>query len=163
MRKKDFKCLMVSTSDNRKFFTYEKFYPQLVDFAHTFEADISVVKVEDAEVLSLKSLAEAISDPSKNMENCSFEIIKPQISTGSKDRKNAAAIRKFLRNTFLDRGTASLSVLREKFKDLALSLPCLSNHLNRVKRELQAEGYCIKRTGRGCYSIVDQVIDDIRW
>jgi hypothetical protein len=158
MRKKDFKCLMISTNDNRKFFTYEKFYPQLVEFAHTFEADISLVRVKKAEVLSLKSLAEAISDQSRDMVECEFELIQPKISSVGKDRRNAAQIRRFLRNSFIEKGTASLSMLREEFRHLALSLPCLSNHLNKVKRELQAEGYQIEKTGRGCYSILADII-----
>jgi hypothetical protein len=157
MRKKDFKCLMINTSDNRKFFTFEKYYPQLVEFARTFGAEISLVRAKDANVMSLKSLAEAISDPTKVDENSSFEIIQSKVSSAVKERKNAAGIRKFLRESFLTKGTASLSMLRQEFRDLRLSLPCLSNHLNRVRRELQSEGYKIEKTGRGCYSVVKPV------
>ena len=55
------KCLMIETQDNRRFLTHERNYPHLLEFANIFNAQISVVKAKDAEVLDLVPLANAIS------------------------------------------------------------------------------------------------------
>ena len=61
-KKKNFKCLMLKTRDNRKYFTHEKNYDYLIEFSRTFGAEVSVVEVEEAEVLDLEELAPAICD-----------------------------------------------------------------------------------------------------
>ena len=56
------KCLLLETKDKRKFFTHEKNFLQLIEFSRTFNAEISVVKMEQTELLDLKDLAPAICD-----------------------------------------------------------------------------------------------------
>jgi hypothetical protein len=66
---------MIETPDKKRFFTHKKNYNQILDFANSFNCEISTVKLEDGEVLDLVPLAEAIS----NQQTCKrpkFEVIE---------------------------------------------------------------------------------------
>ncbi len=55
-------CLMIKTKDKRKFFTAEENYLPLLEFSKLFKAEMSIVKVRDAEILDLEQLAPALCD-----------------------------------------------------------------------------------------------------
>lgn len=50
-------CLLIETKDKRKFFTHEKNFIQLIEFSKAFNAEISIVKLEEGSVLELEELA----------------------------------------------------------------------------------------------------------
>jgi len=55
-------CVMIKCKDKRKFFTHKKNLPCLMEFSKIFNAEISVVRVKEAEILDLPQLAPAICD-----------------------------------------------------------------------------------------------------
>ena len=68
-------CLMIKTKDNRKFFTHEEYFPQLIEFSKTFGAEISIVKIQDNNILDINDLAPAICNGNyKNEAN--YELVK---------------------------------------------------------------------------------------
>jgi len=75
MPKKTKQCLMIETPDKKKFFTHKKNYIKILDFAQSFNCEISTVKLEEGKVLDLVPLAEAISDGG-NCKKPVFEIIE---------------------------------------------------------------------------------------
>lgn len=52
---------MIETADKKKFFTPEKNYNILLEFANRFNCEISTVKLEEGTILDLIPLAEAFS------------------------------------------------------------------------------------------------------
>lgn len=69
------KCLMLETEDKKKFFTPEKNYNTLLEFANRFNCEISTVKLEEGVILDLIPLASAIS----TKETCSdskYELLE---------------------------------------------------------------------------------------
>ena len=80
-------CLMIKTKDNRKCFTHEKYFPQLIEFSKTFGAEISIVKIKDNNVLEMNDLAPAICDANyKNDEN--YELVSIKITPPKKKPKS---------------------------------------------------------------------------
>ncbi len=69
------KCLMIETPDKMKFFTYKRNYNRILDFANSFNCEISTVKLEEGEVLDLIPLAEAISSK-QTCKHPVFEILE---------------------------------------------------------------------------------------
>ena len=153
------RCLMIKTKDKRNFFTHEKNFPQLIEFSKTFKAEISLVKVEDPTIMELTQLAPAICDanfavPSVNK----YEILEIKSPVAPKKRRDkilrvASQIKSYITNKFLKGDVVTLKDLRRKYKRYNLSVPCLSNHVARVKKELTERGKHIKRTGMGKYQI----------
>jgi hypothetical protein len=70
------RCLMILTKDRRRFFTPEASYEHITEFAKVFNAEVSLVTVQEGEVLDLPSLVPAIC-------NASYRAgPPPQIRTG---------------------------------------------------------------------------------
>lgn len=69
------KCLMIETPDKKKFFTPEKNYNKLLEFANSFNCEISMVKLEEGEILDLIPLANAISSK-ENCQRPKYELLE---------------------------------------------------------------------------------------
>lgn len=71
------KCLMIQTKDNRKFFTYQRNYKYLVEYAKTFNAKIFIVKIDkNQKILDLNKLVPALCDTNFKIKNINFEILE---------------------------------------------------------------------------------------
>jgi len=75
MARKIKKCLMIETPEKNKFFTFKKNYSEILDFANSFNCEISSVKLEEGEILDLIPLAEAITCK-MTAKNTKFELIE---------------------------------------------------------------------------------------
>ena len=79
-------CLMIKTKDNKKFFTHEKYFPQLIEFSKTFGAEISIVKIKDNNILDINELIPAICNANyKNDE--SYELVTTKIEQKKRKTK----------------------------------------------------------------------------
>jgi hypothetical protein len=153
------RCLMIKTKDKRKFFTHEKNFPQLIEFSKTFKAEISLVQVVDPTILELAQLAPAICDANfvaPPVQDCELIEIKMAVEP----RKNrgkilrlASQIKSFIQKKFLKGEVVALRDLRRRYKRYNLSVPCLSNHIARVRQELAVKGKAVERVGAGKYQI----------
>lgn len=156
-RDEEYKCLMITTKDNRKFFTHEKNYGQLIEFSKTFNADVSVVRAENPEVLDLMALAPALCDVNYKPPKSNFEIIERKIKAKKRKRKsllnNAQKIKDYIRESFLAGSVVSLQDISKKFKKHDLTLACYCNHLSTVRKQLEREGKNIIKVGGGKYKI----------
>ncbi len=71
-------CLMLKTPDERCFFTLKNNYPQLIEFARTYGAQISVVKASNVQVLELEDLAKSICNQEEQTKP-EYEIVEIKI------------------------------------------------------------------------------------
>jgi hypothetical protein len=156
MRKKNYRCLLVQTPDNRKFFTHEENYKQIVEFANICSAHVALVNVQDAEVLDLGPLASAISDTSFNTpEPIQYELIENKINNiKKKTHRYTNDIRKFVSSKFDSGEVVSLKELMEAFKHTDISISCLCNHISQARKLLESNGRIIKKVGAGKYQMV---------
>jgi len=150
-------CLLVKTKDKRKFLTEEDNLPMLEEFSETFKAEVLLVRLleEKQKILPLKKLAPAFCDSSFN-QNPEYEMISRVLPkrTRSNIIKDAAKIKKYIKNQFLNGKTVSLKELKERFKEaLAVTDACLCNHLAVVRKELTKDGHSIVKKGAGSYCL----------
>lgn len=152
--------LMVRTKDRRKFFTYQKNLPMLVEFAKTFGAELSVISTidEEAEVLDLSDLAPAICDSSYNTK-AKYEVISKIYPKEGNERlrrellENAMKIRKYIRTRLAANKAVSLKELKQKFGELGLTDSCLCNHLSQIRKEIEDSGTPVTKLGAGTYIV----------
>ena len=157
---RDYKCLMITTKDHRKFFTHEKNYLQLLEFSKLFSAEVSIVNVKEAEVLDLAQLAPAFCDANYSPEKPDYQVLEiklPRRQNRSRQDilKMAQAIQTHILKAFLKNEVVSLKKLSKKFADERLTLACLCNHVAIAKKELEKQGYRIIKTGGGQYQLAN--------
>lgn len=150
-------CLLIETNDNRKFFTHEKNYGQLIEFSKAFNAQISTVKIEKGPVLELEELAPAICDPTFTKQNYKYEIIEtknPRRTRGKTNQEASILITKYIEERFTSNKEVSLEDLKNKFKNYNISDATLRNHFRKTKTELESKGYKFEKIKVGTYKAV---------
>lgn len=150
-------CLLIETNDNRKFFTHEKNYGQLIEFSKAFNAQISTVKIEKGPVLELEELAPAICDPTFTKQNYKYEIIEtknPRRTRGKTNQEASILITKYIEERFTSNKEVSLEDLKNKFKNYNISDATLRNHFRKTKTELESKGYKFEKVKVGTYKAV---------
>ena len=144
-------CLMIETKDHKKFFTYEKNLPYLIQFSKTFNAEISKVQIpSEAEVLELEQLAPALCE--KKSQNVDYKILSMKLSSRTKRRKiisRAKKIQNYIQDRLLTGEVVSLSELSHKFRDLTSA--CLCNHFKLTRDAMIKEGHKFVKIGGGKY------------
>lgn len=147
--------ILVKTKDNRKFLTFEKNLPSLIEFAKTFGAEVELVKVEKGtKALETKALTSAICNPTYD-ESPQYKSIRKIFPKSKKQRKSiisdAVSIRSFIQKRFLSGKTVSLKELKDKYKNQKLTDACLCNHMANVRKTLSKEGHKFRKIGAGKY------------
>jgi len=150
-------CLLIETKDKRKFFTHEKNFIQLIEFSKAFNAEISIVKLEEGSVLELEELAPALCDPTYKKPKVQYAIIETKMSIEGRSRAEilriADKVKKYVNKQFQNRNTVSLKELKKRFKRYKLTDAALCNHVRRVKSELEKEGFKFLKLGAGQYKV----------
>jgi len=158
-------CLMLKTSDDRCFFTHKNNYSQLVEFAKTCDAEISVVKANDVKVLELPELAKSICSHGKHPETPKYELMEIRLTkcvevsaprTRKKLLTQATIITEHVKNIFLAGEVVILSDLENKFSEFNLSKAAFCNHITRIRRDFKEKGYTIQKVKRGQYKILKE-------
>jgi hypothetical protein len=155
-------CIMIRTSDRRKFFTAEGNYDELVEFTKVFNAELSLVKVEEGEILDIASLVPAICNASyRPAVKPKYELVEVKIP--QKARKlakrgellgTARRIKAYITGKFLAGEVVSLHELQDHFSKNNLSISCLCNHVTRVRKELAVGGQRVVKVRAGEYKLV---------
>jgi hypothetical protein len=160
---RDYQCLMITTKDRRQFFTHEKNYVQLLEFSKLFKAEISVVNVQQAEVLDLAQLAPAFCDANYTPEKRpKFEVLEVKVAHRKhRNRQDilrmAQSIRASILRAFRRGEVVSLQKLRKKYAKHDLTLACLCNHVTQARKELEQMGYQVVKVGGGKYQMSGRV------
>jgi len=154
---------MIETKDNKKLFTHEDNYPDLIEFSKTFGAEISVVKVEEAEILELEELAPILCTHGDISGAPSYKLIQKKIAKAGRPKKltgrakildQASRIRSHVELEFLTGNIVSLNKIVNKFKKCTLSISAVCNHISTVRIDLQKKGYKIEKIERGKYQLL---------
>lgn len=152
------KCLLIETK-NKKYITHEKYLSQLVEFAKTFGATISIIDAEGVNPLKIEDLVPAICDQNYKSQDFTYKILETKLKKDAQKKKNrsktltlASKIQEYIYSKFLDKKIVSLKDLKKKFKKYELSDAALCNHIRKMKETLEKEGYIIQKVGVGMYS-----------
>ncbi len=153
------KCLLIKTKDKRRFLTFEKHMPSLIEFAKIFGAEIYMVQPAHKEkVMELKALTAALCD-SEYKKKPKYKKIEKLHPKPKRDRQTILAeaikIRKYIRKRLLAGKPVSLKELKIKYKENNLTDACLCNHLSVTRRELVKEGRTFRKLGAGRYCLAE--------
>jgi hypothetical protein len=152
---------MLKTIDQRCFFTHKNNYPQLIEFARTCDAEISVVKTQNVKVLELTELARSICNHDKQSNLPQYEVVeiklpKLEIKVNRSRKKllaQANIISSYVNKSFLSQNIVSLEDLESKFSEFGLSKASLRNHIAQIRKQLISEGYQVSKIKCGQYKL----------
>jgi len=151
-------CLLIETKDHRKFFTHEKYLTQLIEFGKTFNAEISLVQIENGEVLDLEELAPALCDNQYKKNKSEYKTIELKFPLNKKDRRQtlkiASEIKSYIKTQFEEKKPVSLKNIKSQFSKYNLNNTTICNHVRKSKEELEELGYKFKKVGAGVYQVV---------
>lgn len=141
-------AILLKLKDRRNFLTFCKNLPLLEDFTKTFNAIVSLVKIEkdNSEILELEELAIAICNGTNQGVSGKYEIIEQLIPNKAKSN-----ITKEIRTALLANSVVSLQELREKHKNITTAN--LSSIYSQVRKKLILEGYSLNKVGPGNYKL----------
>jgi Asp-tRNA(Asn)/Glu-tRNA(Gln) amidotransferase A subunit family amidase len=150
-------CLLIKTKNHKRFLTYEKNLPSLIEFAKTFHAEIHLVEPKKGQkVLELKMLTAALCD-SEWAVVPKYRKIEKVFPKPKRDRQTILAeakkIRKYVKKKLLDGKPISLKDLKKRYKEQELTDACLCNHLSAARRELVKVGHKFRKLGAGRYCL----------
>jgi hypothetical protein len=148
-------CLMIQTKDRKKFFTYEKNLPQLIEFSKIFNAEISTVQIpSEAEVLDLEELAPALCE--KKSQDINYKVIEVKLKP-KETRKlsilRASKVISYIKSSLLNGKIVSLKELNKKYKKHNLTIACFCNYFKKARAELAENGHQLVKVGGGKYKI----------
>lgn len=148
------KCLMIHTVDGRKFFTLQKNFEQIVEFAHTFNAEVSTVLLKNGNIFNLATLATAISadEPSDG----TYEIIEvkiPRQSKTSNNRQTNREIKEVIRKQFIKGEPVSSKEIFTKYRNFGLTQSYCNVLISQVVKSFTNQGVSIKKINQGKYQI----------
>lgn len=143
------KCLLIETKDKRQFFTHEKNLVQLIEFSKTFDAQMSIVKLEKGTVLELEELVPAICNSEYKDQKTEYEILE---NKSNNKISNSQKIKIFIEDEFKNNRKCSLNELRNKFSDEPSNN--LSIYMNNVKTKLKKNGFNFKKINVGQYEMI---------
>jgi hypothetical protein len=155
-------CLMLKTTDQRCFFTHKNNYPQLVEFARTCDAEISVVKAQNVKVMELTELAKSICNHVQQSNLPQYEVVEvklpnlPEIKVKRSRKKllaQANLISNYVHKSFLNEEVVSVQDLENKFSEFDLTKAALCNHITKARNKLVKEGYKVSQIKRGTYRL----------
>jgi len=161
MKKKNCTCLLLKTKDKRKFLTYKKNLPLLAEFANTFGAEISLIRLKNEEkidVFELENLAPAICN-ANYVVNPNYETLENILPKKRHQVKsitnNSQLIKEFIYEKLKKGYVVSLKQLRKKFKKHRLANATLCNCFTTSRKKLEKEGYSIIKLRVGEYCLED--------
>lgn len=72
------KCLMLETSDSKRFFTIIGNYKQLIEYCKAFKAKMFVVKadIKKAQVMDIPQIVKALCDPLSEGSKADHKIVE---------------------------------------------------------------------------------------
>lgn len=72
------KCLLIETSDKKRFFTLIKNQKQLKEYCRAFSAKMFIVKaqIEKKQILDISKLVPALCDKNYKSKKVEFEVVK---------------------------------------------------------------------------------------
>jgi hypothetical protein len=159
----DVKCLMIKYG-GRKYFTEEKNYPMLIEFGKKFSAEISVVKVSQAEMLiDMKTLAECICNPDykPSTPEVNVEVLESRLGNKTVVSDNKGSEKQETKSSSMEEEMEQTLKSGKKFvisdwyykwsKEEDGDYSKIYNRFIKVKNDIIKAGYIVKRQGRGTY------------
>ena len=166
-------CLLIKTLDDRCFFTSSENYPQLIEFAKTVGAEMSIVKAEEpVEVVELSGLVKSLCDVTKGKRDAKYQVLEKKIGSNAtavvtftnkvvnKVNKREAMlslakeVREHVKTRLLSGETFALMDLVNHFGS-KLSASALRTHVNVVRNRLSLEGHPTDKVGVGQYRLTN--------
>jgi hypothetical protein len=152
--------ILMITTNKRKYFTEATNLPKLLEFAQTFNAELSLIESTEIQLLKYEELAVALCDdsyrtPKESRKAKLLRQIYPINTSHNRSSmlSNAQVIRAFILNKLQQGEVLKVKDVKSKFGNLKLSDSCISNHITAVRQEMKKSGYNVVRIAPGSYQL----------
>jgi hypothetical protein len=142
--------LMITLRDKRKFLTNTKHLNQLVEFAKTFGANISIVTTECKNLLSLDKLAEDICDTNSKPNEFTCEIVQ---SIPVSQSKTNIVFKKII-NALRRHRHVDTEEIVSLYKKKGIDEKNIYSQITRAKKHITKIGMTLKKLGRTKFTAI---------
>jgi Holliday junction resolvase len=146
-------CLMLTTTENRKFFISRKYLKQLIDFSENFGCNISIVKTDTKNIKTIQDFIKLLCNQNYTDNNSSYVIMKKNLQLKKRQNTKAKKIRDTIEKTFMQNQKTSLEEIKKLFFAENISTSSLSTHFSEVRKKLSIRGIQIEMIKKGTYMI----------
>lgn len=148
--------------DDLCYFTEEKNFPCLIEFARHFGAEISTIKTKDPiEIFDLDDLCKNMSSKKHEVLQ-NYDVVEIKLSaavkkdfTRSEKILKGKIITEQIKNKFLSDGVLSLQELMNEHSDFGKT--SMAHYLTKIKKELEKDGHQVIKEKPGFYRLVKKV------
>jgi len=141
-------CLLVKLKDKRKFLTSKNNLDQLIEFANTFKAELSLVETNCKNIKSLEELANDICDTNCKQEDFDYKEIEKIAK--KKSNKVFEQIIKDLKN----KKTIDISKIKYEFSKQGLEEKEISAQIQKAKIYIKKIGFMLNKIDKNKYKII---------
>ena len=139
-------CLMMNMP-NYNIFTYKRNFRCLIELCKKLKASLSLVKVTEVQLSSLKEIATTLSNPEAPTLTTEYTVVRKKFVPAEGDgdipnrKQKILEIKQTVRNEMLKNGTVTVNSLGEVLVKYDLTKNQLRYYLNSVKKIMELEGY----------------------
>ena len=141
-------CLLVKLKDKRKFLTSKNNLDQLIEFANTFKAELSLVETNCKDIKSLEELANDICDTNCKQEDFDYKEIEKIAK--KKSNKVFEQMIKDLKN----KKTIDTSKIKCEFSKQGLEEKEISAQIQKAKIYIKKIGFKLNKIDKNKYKII---------
>jgi|694.fasta_scaffold01707_29 hypothetical protein len=140
-------CLLVKLKDKRKFLTSKNNLDQLIEFANTFKAELSLVETNCKNIKSLEELANDICDTNCKQEDFDYKEIE-KIA-----KKKSNKIFEQMIKDLKSKKTIDISKIKCEFSKQGLEEKEISAQIQKAKNYIKKIGFTLNKIDKNKYKI----------
>lgn len=144
-------CLMIKLKDKRKFITNKKFAKHLIEFANTFDAELSIVSTNHKKLLNLEELADLICDTNHAQEDIKYKTVKV---LNNKEENNNNLIFSQIIKTLKQKKTIDTNKLITKYKKKGIDEKNIYSQINKAKNHIKKIGITLKKLSKSQFTAI---------
>ena len=143
-------CLMIKLKDKRRFITNKKFTKHLIEFANTFNAELSIVNTNHKMINNIEELANLICDTNHKQEEFKYKTIK--VLSKKQTEKNSIIFSHIIK-TLQNKKEVDTSKLITKFKKKGIDEKNIYSQITKAKNHIKKIGKTLKKLGKTKFKI----------
>jgi len=144
-------CLMIKLKDKRRFITNKKFTKHLIEFANTFNAELSIVNTNHKMINNIEELANLICDTNHKQEDIKCKTIKV---LNNKEENNNNLIFSQIIKTLQQKKMIDTNKLITKYKKKGIDEKNIYSQIKKAKNHIKKIGITLKKISKSQFTAI---------